>query len=99
VQPSVIKLGLTDAWEVAQSTWDTPVTFAPQVAFFGPGYLAALHMLAASRTEASLERLYVELQHTPYAQSVPIVDGRVYVPQGAGLGADPEDSLISRSLN
>lgn len=95
VQPSVIKLGLTDAWNVARATWDTPVTFAPQVAFFGPGYLAALHMLAASETEASLERLYVELEHTPYAQAVPVVDGRVYVPEGAGLGAAPEGSLFS----
>ena len=37
VQPSVIKLGLTAAWDIAQKCQDTSVTCAPQVAFFGPG--------------------------------------------------------------
>lgn len=98
VQPSVIKLGLTDAWAVAQAAVGTPVTFAPQVAFFGPGYLAALHMLAAAEDEASLERLYVDLRHTPYAHSVPVVDGRVVIPDAPGLGADPETIFITGGL-
>ena len=93
VQPSVIKLGLTAAWRIAQKCADTRVVCAPQVAFFGPGYLASLHLIAAQQAEVSLERLYVELAHVPYGDSVPIVDGWVGVPDGPGLGADPEAAL------
>ncbi|TRM51125.1 mandelate racemase/muconate lactonizing enzyme family protein [Achromobacter sp. LC458] len=94
VQPSVIKLGLTAAWRIAQKCAQTSVVCAPQVAFFGPGFLASLHLIAAQQTEVSLERLYVELAHVPYAHSVPIADGWVHVPDGPGLGADPEAALV-----
>jgi L-alanine-DL-glutamate epimerase-like enolase superfamily enzyme len=93
IQPSVIKLGLSAAWQLSQRCEGTAVTCAPQVAFFGPGYLAALHLLAAQQTEVALERLYVELAHTPYANTVPIVRGQVAIPDGPGLGADPEPEL------
>jgi L-alanine-DL-glutamate epimerase-like enolase superfamily enzyme len=93
VQPSVIKLGLTAAWQVAQHCVGTRVTCAPQIAFFGPGYLASLHMIAAQEADVALERLYVELAHVPYGQSVPIRNGFVDVPDAPGLGADPEAEL------
>lgn len=95
VQPSVIKLGLTAAWRIAQRCAGTQVVCAPQVAFFGPGYLASLHLIAAQEAEVSLERLYVELAHVPYGRSVPITAGSVQVPQAPGLGADPEPDLAA----
>ncbi|WP_144957861.1 mandelate racemase/muconate lactonizing enzyme family protein [Pseudomonas oryzihabitans] len=98
IQPSVIKLGLTETWKIAQATQGTTTSFAPQVAFFGPGYLAVLHMLAATHQEASLERLYVELQYVPYAETVPIINGAVVIPDRAGLGADPESHFIEGRL-
>lgn len=93
VQPSVIKLGLTAALEISRACQGTRVTCAPQVAFFGPGFLASLHLIAAQEPEVSLERLYVELAHVPYARTVPIEHGWIQVPHAAGLGADPEDDL------
>lgn len=93
VQPSVIKLGLTAALGIARRCEETSVTCAPQVAFFGPGYLASLHLIAAQRQEVSLERLYVHLAHTPYRHTVPIEQGWVRVPETPGLGADPEVEL------
>ena len=95
VQPSVIKLGLTAAWQVAEQCAGTAVICAPQVAFFGPGYLASLHMIAAQEDEVSLERLYVELAHVPYGDTVPIRNGHVSVPDTPGLGADPEPDLAN----
>ncbi|OWT81097.1 MULTISPECIES: mandelate racemase/muconate lactonizing enzyme family protein [unclassified Achromobacter] len=95
VQPSVIKLGLSAAWRIAQRCKEGTVTCAPQVAFFGPGYLASLHLIAAQQKEVSLERLHVELAHVPYGRSVPIEQGWVRVPDGPGLGADPEAELAA----
>lgn len=93
IQPSVIKLGLTAAWDLARRCEGTPVVCAPQVAFFGPGFLASLHLIAAQAREVSLERLYVALAHVPYGRSVPIENGRLQVPDTPGLGADPEAAL------
>lgn len=93
VQPSVIKLGLTAAWEISRACEGTGVTCAPQVAFFGPGFLASLHLIAAQPTEVSLERLYVELAHVPYGRTLPIEQGWLQVPDGPGLGAEPEADL------
>jgi L-alanine-DL-glutamate epimerase-like enolase superfamily enzyme len=93
VQPSVIKLGLTAAWQIAEHCVGTRVTCAPQVAFFGPGYLASLHLIAAQQADVALERLYVQLAHVPYGETVPIRQGFVDIPDTPGLGADPEIEL------
>jgi L-alanine-DL-glutamate epimerase-like enolase superfamily enzyme len=93
VQPSVIKLGLSAALSIARQCEGTSVTCAPQVAFFGPGYLASLHLIAAQQQEVSIERLYVELAHTPYRCTVPIEQGWTHLPDTPGLGADPEPEL------
>jgi len=95
VQPSVIKVGLSVALDISLQCRGTSVVCAPQVAFFGPGYLASLHLIAAQENEVSLERLYVELAHVPYADTVPVADGWVHVPDAPGLGADPEPGLAA----
>jgi len=95
VQPSVIKLGLSAALDIARACEGTATVCAPQVAFFGPGFLASLHLIAAQQAEVSLERLYVELAHVPYARTVPIERGWLQVPDTPGLGADPEDDLAA----
>lgn len=93
VQPSVIKLGLTAALDIARACEAGSAVCAPQVAFFGPGFLASLHLIAAQAAEVSLERLFVSLAHAPYAQTVPIIDGWLQVPDAPGLGAEPEAEL------
>lgn len=94
VQPSVIKLGLSAALDISNACGSSSgVTCAPQVAFFGPGFLASLHLIAAQKVEVSLERLYVELAHVPYGRSVPVENGWLEVPDRPGLGADPEAEL------
>nr|WP_145545547.1 mandelate racemase/muconate lactonizing enzyme family protein [Variovorax boronicumulans] len=95
VQPSVIKLGLSAALDIARACDGVGTVCAPQVAFFGPGFLASLHLIAAQQAEVSLERLFVALAHVPYAGSVPIERGWLQVPDTPGLGADPEDDLAA----
>lgn len=93
LQPSVIKLGLTAALDIARACADSGTVCAPQVAFFGPGFLASLHLIAAQETEVSLERLFVELAHVPYAATVPIENGWLQLPDSPGLGGEPETAL------
>jgi L-alanine-DL-glutamate epimerase-like enolase superfamily enzyme len=97
VQPSVVKIGgLTNLWRVATEAEQAGVTCVPHAFFFGPGYLATLHALAAKERVAPLERLFADVGFTAYAKTVPVVDGAIEVPERPGLGADPEEELIER---
>ena len=44
----------------------------------------------------SLERMFADFGATPFGKTVPVIDGCIEVPQGPGLGADPEDDLIAQ---
>jgi L-alanine-DL-glutamate epimerase-like enolase superfamily enzyme len=97
VQPSIVKIGgLTNLWRIATEAEEAGATCVPHAFFFGPGYLATLHAIAAKPRPVPLERLFADVAFTPYANTVPVVDGAVDVPEGPGLGADPEAELIER---
>jgi L-alanine-DL-glutamate epimerase-like enolase superfamily enzyme len=44
----------------------------------------------------TIERFFADLGYTPYAKTVPVEDGAIEVPEGPGLGAEPEPELIER---
>jgi L-alanine-DL-glutamate epimerase-like enolase superfamily enzyme len=97
VQPSVVKIGgITALSRVAAEVEQAGATCVPNVFFLGPGYLAVLHCVAAKNKASPLERIFCDLGATPFANTVPVINGSVEVPQGPGLGADPEDDLIER---
>jgi L-alanine-DL-glutamate epimerase-like enolase superfamily enzyme len=99
VQPSAIKLGgLTNLWRVCTFAETDGVTCVPHAPFFGPGYLATLHVLAAKQRESCLERFFCDMAAVPYENTVPIAQGSVDVPDMPGLGADPEPEMLSRYL-
>jgi L-alanine-DL-glutamate epimerase-like enolase superfamily enzyme len=97
VQPSVVKIGgLTNLWQIATEAERAGVTCVPHAFFFGPGYLATLHAIAAKERAAPLERLFGDVGFTAYAKTVPVIDGAIEVPDRPGLGADPEEELLTR---
>ena len=97
VQPSIVKIGgLTNLWQIATEAERAGVTCVPHAFFFGPGYLATLHAIAAKERTAPLERLFGDVGFTAYAKTVPVVNGAIDVPERPGLGADPEEEMIAR---
>jgi L-alanine-DL-glutamate epimerase-like enolase superfamily enzyme len=97
VQPSVIKIGgLTPLWRICAQSEARGVTCVPHSPFFGPGYLATIHVLAAKEKESALERFYCDLAYDPSATIAPIVDGYIAVPDGPGLGGDPDMDLVAK---
>jgi L-alanine-DL-glutamate epimerase-like enolase superfamily enzyme len=95
LQPSAIKIGgITALWRICAAAEADGVTCVPHAPFFGPGYLATLHVLAAKQRESALERFFCDLALMPYDKTAPIVDGGVDVPERPGLGADPEPELM-----
>jgi L-alanine-DL-glutamate epimerase-like enolase superfamily enzyme len=95
VQPSIVKIGgITQLFRIATESEKAGVTCVPHAFFFGPGYLATLHCIAAKERDAPLERLFADVAFVTYAKSVPDVNGAVEVPDRPGLGADPEEDML-----
>jgi L-alanine-DL-glutamate epimerase-like enolase superfamily enzyme len=68
----------------------------PHSPYFGPGYLATLHILAAKQKEVALERFFCDLAHVPYGRSAPIENGWAQIPDMPGLGPAPDEALLAR---
>jgi L-alanine-DL-glutamate epimerase-like enolase superfamily enzyme len=45
---------------------------------------------------APFERLYLDLEASPYAPWTEASDGKLAVPQGPGLGCDPDQAVIAK---
>lgn len=96
-QPSVTKIGgVTEMRKVIALGEAFGVRLVPHCAYFGPGFLASLHIAATLPGQPPLERLFVDLDASPFAPWTEAVNGRLCVPQGPGLGCDPDPALIKR---
>ena len=94
-QPSVAKIGITEARRVMALADAHGVRVVPHCAYFGPGYLASLH-LAATMAEAPLERLWLTLEASPFGPWLDAPGGMAAVPPGPGLGCDPDEAVLTR---
>ena len=82
--------------QICRKAEDAGATCVPHSPYFGPGYLATLHILAAKQKEVALERFFCDLGHVPYGKSVPIENGVVQIPDMPGLGPEPDEELLTR---
>jgi L-alanine-DL-glutamate epimerase-like enolase superfamily enzyme len=96
-QPSVTKIGgITEQRKILALAEAYGVTAIPHCAYFGPGMLASLHVVAAMPQETPIERLYMDLEASPFGHYTEAVNGRMAVPQGPGLGCDPDPAVLAK---
>jgi L-alanine-DL-glutamate epimerase-like enolase superfamily enzyme len=96
-QPSVTKIGgVSELRKVVALAEAANTSVAPHSPYFGPGLLATLHVVAAAAHEMLVERLYVELEASLFGDLVNAREGMMAVPDGPGLGCDPDASVIAR---
>jgi D-galactarolactone cycloisomerase len=96
-QPSVTKIGGVSALrEVGILAEAAGVTLVPHSPYFGPGLLATLHFLAAQPREPLVERIYATLEPDLFGGVTNAKNGTLAVPQGPGLGVDPDPAVIAR---
>jgi L-alanine-DL-glutamate epimerase-like enolase superfamily enzyme len=95
-QPSVTKIGgVTEMRRVMALAETFGVEVVPHSAYFGPGLLASIHCIAAMATEGWVERFYCDFAENPLGDAIhPGTNGRIAVPQGPGLGVDPDPRLL-----
>ncbi|HSU06077.1 MAG TPA: mandelate racemase/muconate lactonizing enzyme family protein [Acetobacteraceae bacterium] len=98
-QPSVIKIGGPSAMlEIAVLAKAFGVRLVPHNAYFGPGYLASLHVNAAVALDAPFERIFIDLEASPLHDAITSQDGHVLVPETPGLGLDPDPAVLRRYM-
>jgi L-alanine-DL-glutamate epimerase-like enolase superfamily enzyme len=96
-QPSVTKIGgVTEERKIIALAQQCGVRPVPHCAYFGPGFLASLHLVATLPEDTPLERLYLDLEATLFPGFTDPVNGRIPVPQGPGLGCDPDPAVLAR---
>ncbi len=95
VQPSVAKIGgISVARDIFNMANKAGVAVAPHSAYFGAGLIATAHVIAALSPAPMLERLYVDLAEGPFGDWYEPRSGYVTVPQGPGLGVEPDPKLL-----
>lgn len=96
-QPSVTKIGgVTELNKVFALAEAHGVRVVPHSAYFGPGLLASIHASAAQAQEIWIERFYCDFNENPFDDVINPVHGRIAIPQGPGLGADPDPLLLKK---
>jgi L-alanine-DL-glutamate epimerase-like enolase superfamily enzyme len=96
-QPSVTKIGgVTELRRVMTLAETFGVQVVPHSAYFGPGLLASIHCIAALPAESLVERFYCDFAENPLGEAIHPTQGRIAVPQGPGLGVDPDPRLLQK---
>jgi D-galactarolactone cycloisomerase len=97
-QPSVTKVGgVTQMRRVMALADAHGVEVVPHSAYFGPGLLASIHCIAAMAKETLVERYDADFAENPLHDAInPGANGRIAVPQGPGLGVDPDPAMIAK---
>ena len=96
IQPSPAKMGgVTELCKVFPLAAARGVTVMPHTFYHGPGLLAAIQATAALGTAASMiEWRFSGLAAQIYGDALTPQDGRIQVPQGPGLGLDPDPGVL-----
>lgn len=96
-QPSVTKIGgITEMRKIIAAAEAHSVQVIPHCAYFGPGNLASIHIVASLATDTLLENIYANLEASPYGDAMVAKDGKVRVPTGPGLGVEPDMEIVAK---
>ncbi len=97
-QPSVTKVGgVTQMRKVIALAEAFGVSVVPHSAYFGPGLIASIHCIAAMPGGGLVERYDADFAENPLHDAIhPGKNGCIAVPQGPGLGVDPDPAVIAK---
>jgi L-alanine-DL-glutamate epimerase-like enolase superfamily enzyme len=97
-QPSVIKVGgITEYLKVAALADEMGIRLAPHSPYFGPGLLATLQLMSLRDDGSFIEVFYMNRAACLWRGRVDVdADGTVTVPEGPGLGYEPDHEIMAR---
>jgi L-alanine-DL-glutamate epimerase-like enolase superfamily enzyme len=97
-QPSVTKVGgITEYLKVVALADEFGIRLAPHSPYFGPGLLATLQLLSLRDDASFVEMFYMKRAACLWRGRVEVdADGNVEVPQGPGLGYEPDRAVMEQ---
>ena len=97
-QPSVTKVGgITEYLKVVDLADEMGVRLAPHSPYFGPGFLATLQLLSLRDDKTFVEFFYMNRAACLWRGAIDVgADGTVAVPEGPGLGYEPDREVMER---
>jgi L-alanine-DL-glutamate epimerase-like enolase superfamily enzyme len=97
-QPSVIKVGgITEYLKVAALADERGVRLAPHSPYFGPGFLATLQLMSLRDDASFIEVFFMNRAACLWGGRIDVdANGNIPVPQGPGLGYEPDKGIIER---
>src|SRR6266403_3232927 len=97
-QPSVTKVGgITEYLKVAALADEMGIRLAPHSPYFGPGLLATLQLMSLRDDGSFIEIFYMNRAASLWRGRVDVdADGTVAVPEGPGLGYEPDQEVMAR---
>jgi L-alanine-DL-glutamate epimerase-like enolase superfamily enzyme len=97
-QPSVTKVGgVTEYLKVAALADELGVRLAPHSPYFGPGFLATLQLMSLRDDATFVEVFYMKRPACLWGGRIDVdASGNVAVPEGAGLGCEPDREVMER---
>jgi L-alanine-DL-glutamate epimerase-like enolase superfamily enzyme len=97
-QPSITKVGGVTMMRKVMALADAHgVEVVPHSAYFGPGLLASIHCIAAMPNGGVVERYDADFAVNALHDAIhPDKNGHIAVPQGPGLGLDPDPAVIAK---
>jgi L-alanine-DL-glutamate epimerase-like enolase superfamily enzyme len=97
LQPSPAKMGgvsvLQNVFELANE-YGTKVV--PHSFYEGPGLLASMHVSAAMSSDPLVEWRFFDLEARLYGEEIVPRNGQIALPDGPGLGRDPDPDVLDR---
>ena len=95
IQPSVTKVGgITEARKVAVLAETHGISMMPHAPYFGPGFLATLHLMASVPNSGLAEWFYLEREACLFGGVIAPKNGIFSVPDGPGLGIEPDPDVL-----
>lgn len=96
-QPSVTKVGgIGEMIKVIHLCGAYGVEVMPHSPYFGPGFVATIHIASALVEKPLIEVLWLDMEANPFDPWVRAGAGTVRVPNGPGLGCDPDPATLRR---
>ena len=96
-QPSITKIGgISEMRKIFALAETYNVHVVPHSPYFGPGLLASMHVCATAIQETWIERYFAEFTSQPFGDYLKPVNGELMLPQGPGLGSDPDLKIIEK---
>jgi D-galactarolactone cycloisomerase len=97
IQPDPIKMGgITECWKALQLAHVRGVQAEPHSPYYGPGLIAALHMIGAMREECLVEYYFADLKEWPLGEMSVPQNGALLIPDAPGLGITVDEKVVAR---